>query len=59
LLGNIIGLNPLWQFIALLIGGRIAGLLGVILSIPIAATIKAGLEKVQELEATTIKETSL
>lgn len=40
LVGNMIGLNPLWQFVALLIGARIAGLLGAILSIPIAGTIK-------------------
>lgn len=58
LLGNIIGLNPLWQFIALLIGGRVAGLLGVFLSIPIAATIKATLEKMRQLEAETLNQTS-
>ncbi len=58
LLGNIIGLNPLWQFIALLIGGRVAGLLGVFLSIPIAATIKVTLEKIKELEAATVGETT-
>lgn len=58
LLGNIIGLNPLWQFIALLIGGRVAGLLGVFLSIPIAATIKTTIEKMRQLEATTVNETS-
>lgn len=58
LLGNIIGLNPLWQFIALLIGGRVAGLLGVFLSIPIAATIKATIEKLQELEAENLENTT-
>ncbi len=58
LLGNIIGLNPLWQFIALLIGGRIAGLLGVLLSIPIAATIKVTIEKIRELEACTLEQTT-
>jgi len=40
LLGNLIGLNPLWQFIALLIGGRVAGFLGIVLAIPLAATVK-------------------
>ncbi|AFY60623.1 AI-2E family transporter [Synechococcus sp. PCC 6312] len=58
LLGNIIGLNPLWQFIALLIGGRVAGLLGVFLSIPIAATIKATIEKIRELEADSLEKTT-
>jgi predicted PurR-regulated permease PerM len=45
LMGDIIGLNPLWQFIALLIGARIAGLLGAILSIPVAGTIKVTFEE--------------
>jgi predicted PurR-regulated permease PerM len=45
LLGDMIGLNPLWQFIALLIGARIAGPIGIILSIPIAGTIKATFEE--------------
>uniref|UniRef100_B8HP24 Permease n=1 Tax=Cyanothece sp. (strain PCC 7425 / ATCC 29141) TaxID=395961 RepID=B8HP24_CYAP4 len=48
LLGDVIGLNPLWQFIALLIGARVAGLLGAILSIPIAGTIKATFEEMRE-----------
>jgi predicted PurR-regulated permease PerM len=48
MLGNMIGVNPLWQFVALLIGARIAGLLGVILSIPIAATIKATAETLRQ-----------
>lgn len=41
LLGNAFGLNPLWIFIALLIGARVAGLLGVLLSIPVAGSIKS------------------
>ncbi|WP_448515008.1 AI-2E family transporter [Parathermosynechococcus lividus] len=40
LVGNLIGLNPLWQFIALLIGARVAGFLGIVLAIPLAATVK-------------------
>ncbi|AHB88864.1 autoinducer exporter family protein [Thermosynechococcus sp. NK55a] len=44
LLGNLMGLNPLWQFIALLIGARVAGFLGILLAIPLAATVKVVLE---------------
>ena len=44
LLGHLMGLNPLWQFIALLIGGRVAGFLGILLAIPLAATLKTVLE---------------
>lgn len=48
--GTLIGLNPLWVFIALLIGGRVAGLLGVLLSVPIAGSIKTSLERIQKTE---------
>ncbi|WP_036531565.1 AI-2E family transporter [Neosynechococcus sphagnicola] len=40
LMGDIIGLNPIWIFVALLAGGQIAGLLGVFVAVPIAGTIK-------------------
>jgi predicted PurR-regulated permease PerM len=40
LLGDFIGLNPLWIFIAILMGFEIAGLLGTIVAVPIAGTIK-------------------
>jgi predicted PurR-regulated permease PerM len=49
LLGDVIGLNPLWQFIALLIGARVAGLLGVILSIPIAGAVKSSFEALKPI----------
>lgn len=51
LLGDMIGLNPLWQFIALLIGARIGGLLGIVLSIPIAGTLKVTFEEFRRIEA--------
>lgn len=41
LLGDFTGLNPLWIFIALLMGFQIAGFLGVIVAVPIAAPSKA------------------
>jgi predicted PurR-regulated permease PerM len=47
LLGQFIGLNPIWIFVALLIGGRIAGILGVLLAIPIAGTIKGTIEQLR------------
>ncbi|MBW4557173.1 MAG: AI-2E family transporter [Trichormus sp. ATA11-4-KO1] len=40
LLGNFIGLNPIWIFIAILMGFEIAGLLGTLVAVPIAGTIK-------------------
>jgi predicted PurR-regulated permease PerM len=47
LLGKFIGLNPVWIFFSLLLGARIAGVLGVILAIPIAGTIKGTVEQLR------------
>ncbi|MBW4574470.1 MAG: AI-2E family transporter [Aphanothece sp. CMT-3BRIN-NPC111] len=44
LMGDFIGLNPILIFIALLMGARIAGLLGVIVAVPIAGTIKGTID---------------
>ncbi|MEM7726634.1 MAG: AI-2E family transporter [Cyanobacteria bacterium P01_A01_bin.45] len=41
LLGNFIGLNPIWIIVALLLGFQIAGLFGTLVAIPIAGTIKS------------------
>lgn len=49
LMGNFIGLNPIWIFIALLAGAQIAGFLGVILAVPIAGTIKGTIEALRTL----------
>ena len=40
LLGNFTGLNPIWIFVVILVGFEIAGLLGTLVAIPIAGTIK-------------------
>ncbi|MBW4648824.1 MAG: AI-2E family transporter [Kastovskya adunca ATA6-11-RM4] len=47
LMSDFIGLNPLWIFITLLIGAQMAGLLGVIVAVPIAGTIKGTLEAIR------------
>lgn len=39
ILGKTIGLNPVTVIIALLIGGKIAGILGILLSVPVAVII--------------------
>ncbi|MBD1933462.1 MULTISPECIES: AI-2E family transporter [Cyanophyceae] len=49
LMGDFTGLNPIWIFIALLMGGQIAGLLGVILSVPLAGTIKDTIDTIRSL----------
>lgn len=50
LMGGFTGLNPIWIFIALLMGAEIGGLLGVIISVPIAGTIKGTFEAIRSLK---------
>ncbi|KJH71851.1 AI-2E family transporter [Aliterella atlantica] len=47
LMGNFTGLNPIWIFIALLMGAEIAGLLGALVAVPIAGTIKGTIDAVR------------
>ncbi|HEY9761116.1 MAG TPA: AI-2E family transporter [Trichocoleus sp.] len=44
ILGNLVGLNPVWIIIALLLGAQFGGLIGVVIAIPLAGTIKRVLE---------------
>jgi predicted PurR-regulated permease PerM len=44
IMGNITGLSPVIIFAALLLGGRIGGLLGVILAIPLTGVVKSIVE---------------
>lgn len=45
IMGEFIGLHPLWIICAVLIGGSLFGLVGVFLSVPVAAVIKTYLDK--------------
>jgi predicted PurR-regulated permease PerM len=47
LMGEFIGLNPVVILICLLAGGQIAGLLGVIIAVPIAGTIKGTIDTIR------------
>jgi len=49
LMGEFIGLNPILIFIALLVGGQIAGVLGVIIAVPVAGTIKGTIDAIRLL----------
>lgn len=40
ILGNLIGLNPIWILLALLIGSQLAGVLGLLLAVPLAGSLK-------------------
>ncbi len=48
LMGEFIGLNPIAILICLLTGGQIAGLLGVIVSVPIVGTIKGTIDLIRK-----------
>ncbi|WP_332843925.1 AI-2E family transporter, partial [Paraclostridium bifermentans] len=45
IMGEFVGLHPLWIICAVLIGGALFGLIGVFLSVPVAAVIKTYLDK--------------
>jgi predicted PurR-regulated permease PerM len=47
IMGDFTGLNPLWIFIALLVGLQVAGVLGIIVAVPIAGTIKGTIDAIQ------------
>ncbi|MEA5616630.1 AI-2E family transporter [Cronbergia sp. UHCC 0137] len=47
LLGDFIGLNPIWIFISILMGFEIAGLLGTLVAVPIAGTIKGTFDAIK------------
>ncbi|MBD2595736.1 AI-2E family transporter [Nostoc spongiaeforme FACHB-130] len=47
LLGDFIGLNPIWIFVSILIGFEIAGLLGTLVAVPIAGTIKGTFDAIK------------
>lgn len=41
LLGEFIGLNPVWVLVSLLIGARVGGILGLLIAVPIAGFVKS------------------
>ncbi|WP_044291496.1 AI-2E family transporter [Rivularia sp. PCC 7116] len=53
LMGNFTGLNPIWIFVVILVGFEIAGLLGTLVAIPIAGTIKGTFDAVKNQRTVT------
>lgn len=47
ILGSMVGLNPAWVFISLLIGAKAAGLIGVVVAVPTTVVIKTVLMSVR------------
>ncbi|MBW4481025.1 MAG: AI-2E family transporter [Tildeniella torsiva UHER 1998/13D] len=46
ILGDLIGLNPVWILVLLLIGSQLAGVLGLLLAVPLAGSLKRIFEEV-------------
>ncbi len=47
IMGDLTGLNPIWIFVSLLLGLKIAGILGVFIAVPLAGSIKATIDAMQ------------
>ncbi|NJL45575.1 MAG: AI-2E family transporter [Leptolyngbyaceae cyanobacterium SM2_3_12] len=47
LLGELVGLNPVWILLSLLLGAKLAGILGVFVAVPLAGTVKYVLDEVK------------
>ena len=57
LMGNFTGLNPIWIFVALLMGAEIAGFLGALVAVPIAGTIKGTVDAIRSDQANKVVST--
>ncbi|MEA5532794.1 AI-2E family transporter [Crocosphaera sp. XPORK-15E] len=51
LMGGMTGLNPVWIVISLFIGGRFAGILGLLIAVPLASVIKTTIDTLRHPES--------
>lgn len=47
ILGDAVGLNPIWILLSLLIGAQLAGIVGVVIAVPLAGSIKQIVDSLQ------------
>jgi predicted PurR-regulated permease PerM len=50
-MGDIIGLNPAWLLISVIIGAKVGGFLGILLAVPIASIIKSTVDVLRQSES--------
>ncbi len=50
LTGEMTGLNPVWLILALLIGGKLAGILGLLIAVPLASIIKKSADQIRAIK---------
>lgn len=57
ILGDAVGLNPVWVLISLLVGAQTGGLLGAVIAVPLAATCKQIIDsfQIEALEVESLK----
>ncbi|MGB3298976.1 MAG: AI-2E family transporter [Phormidesmis sp.] len=61
ILGDAVGLNPVWVLLSLFIGAQVSGLLGVIIAVPLAGTIKQVIDSldVEDIQIESLKDVDL
>lgn len=61
ILGDAVGLNPVWVLLSLFIGAQVGGLLGVIIAVPLAGTIKQIIDslEVEDIQIESLKDLDL
>lgn len=59
LLGTLTGLNPIVVLFSLMVGARISGYLGVLIAVPITATIKSTLRLLSQKSAVSLEESPM
>ncbi|MBD2089895.1 AI-2E family transporter [Microcoleus sp. FACHB-1515] len=47
MMGQTIGLNPIWLIAALFLGGKIGGVLGLLIAVPLASVVKSTVDKLR------------
>jgi predicted PurR-regulated permease PerM len=56
ILGSFTGLRPIWVLVSLILGTKIAGLLGLLIAVPVAGFIKSTIDNLQETTSTSVVE---
>lgn len=57
ILGDAVGLNPVWVLLSLLVGAQTGGLLGAVIAVPLAATVKQIVDsfQIKDVEVDSLK----
>jgi predicted PurR-regulated permease PerM len=50
LMGESIGLNPIWLIASLFLGGKVGGVLGLVIAVPVASVIKSTSDRLRQIQ---------